>query len=133
MTEQWWHIVWRNFIMLISNLPSVRSSRYKPNVGSRVIRLSLSSFSSPLFLSFFSHTMSFFCQIRTSSLVSYICTATKTTTLKTTIFSFVFFFSFLHKGIHTYTHTHVYRFDSFVHPSGERREEKGSHLCHSGN
>jgi hypothetical protein len=31
-----------NFIMLISNLPSVRSSRFKPNVGSRVIRLSLS-------------------------------------------------------------------------------------------
>lgn len=31
-----------NFIMLISNLPSVRSSRYKPNVGNRVIRFSFS-------------------------------------------------------------------------------------------
>lgn len=42
-----------NFIMLISNLPSVRSSRFKPNVGSRVIRLSL-SFSLSLSLSHFS-------------------------------------------------------------------------------
>jgi hypothetical protein len=114
-----------NFIMLISNLPSVRSSRFKPNVGSRVIRLSLSFPFSLFFFSFYSHTMSFFCQIRSSSFASHICTATKTTTtmtMKTTIFSFVFFFSFLH--IDTYIR--------FIRsPSGERR--KGSYLCHYGN
>jgi hypothetical protein len=108
-----------NFIMLISNLPSVRSSRFKPNVGSRVIRLSLSlPFSLSFSFSFYSHTMSFFCQIWSSSFASYICTATKTTTsttMKTTIFSFVFF-SFLHIDIHIYIR--------FIRsPSGERKKK----------
>jgi hypothetical protein len=99
-----------NFIMLISNLPSVRSSRFKPNVGNRVIRLSL-SFPFCLFFSFYSHTMSFFCQIRSSTLVSRICTATKTTTTTMTIEDYKLllriFFSFLH--IDTYIHS-IYSF-----------------------
>jgi hypothetical protein len=104
-----------NFIMLIYNLPSVRSSRFKPNVGNRMIRLSLSLSLSLSFILQSHHVL--LLSKRSSSLTSRICTATKTTTMKTTIF-FAFFFSFLH--INTYI------FDSFVHPQvKERKEKKG--------
>lgn len=48
-----------NFILLISNLPSVRSSRYKANVGNRVIRF-LFSLSPSLSLSFPAFVSAFF-------------------------------------------------------------------------
>ena len=104
-----------NFIMLISNLPSVRSSRYKPNVGNRVIRVSLS------LLYFFvlqSHSVLLLSNTNTFIVVvvvvfvvvvvlvdysagaSRICTATKTTatTVNPTIVLFhFFFFSFLYE------------------------------------
>jgi hypothetical protein len=137
-----------NFIMLISNLSSVRSSRYKPNVGSRVIRRLSPSSPSSLFLfffPFFSHTMSFFCQMQSSSLASYICTATKTTTTttprtttttttttstNTTDLPYTFsFFPPLFVSIRRHAHIRFIRS-----PSGERRKgRKGSHLCHNGN
>lgn len=54
-----------NLIMLISNLPSVRSSRFKPNVGSRMIlRLSLSFERIFLLRSSVTLCPSPFCQIR---------------------------------------------------------------------
>ena len=108
-----------NFIMLISNLPSVRSSRYKPNVGNRVIRLSLSFFLFlPLF--FFHSTVTpcpSFCQIRSLSLALHICTATKTTTMKKdyNLLLHIFFFVSAHRNI--YIHIRFSRS-----PSGERKK-----------
>jgi hypothetical protein len=107
MTEQWWHIVQRILLCWsLICLPFVRRDTNQTWAIEWFVFLFL-SFSFPLyFLSFYSHTMSFFCQIRSLSLALHICTATKTTTTttrKTTIFFYVLFFSFLHIDIFIYS------------------------------
>ena len=85
----------------------------------------LFSFSRKFFFlsfSFFSHTVSFFCQIRTSSCIFMLCTATKTTTtaMKTiTIRTNTRFFSL------SFLHTVTYIYIRFIRsPSGEEKRKK---------
>jgi hypothetical protein len=110
-----------NFIMLISNLPSVRRDSNQTWAVEWFVFLFF-------FLShFFFHSTvtpcpSFVKYDRRRSFASHICTATKTTkattTMKNTIFSSIFFFSFLHIDIYKFI------FDSFVHPQVKEKEKK---------
>lgn len=104
-----------NLIMLISNLPSVRSSRFKPNVGSRMIlRLSLSFERIFLFRSSVTLCPSPFCQIRDRRPCVCVCVCMYSHQDDDDgdehLFLHIFFFRFC-----------ISTFDSLRSPSGERR------------
>jgi hypothetical protein len=120
-----------NFIMLISNLPSVRSSRYKPNVGNRVIRLSLSFF---LFPSLFSFILQSHYVLLLSNSIVVACFTHMYSHQDDDDDDEKDYNLLLRPFFFVSAHRHIYIFDSVAHPQvKERREKKGSHLYHYGN